>query len=213
MTEPEKIKLREALGTLTVKQTWTIFGIIIGLLGGSFGIGFKVNGYESTRKLSKLQIAHQGAVTQKDTEISQLKSKKFETETQIRDMKVQLRRSEENFSVAKNSLTAIELKTKFLDHFVRYAIAKTDYPDDYSLSKNLFANFVHEMWRTQEQLSVEVAFRQRTRTDTQPVQVGPVVTRKVIKKTTVETVLKTVTFSDGSSYIVPDEISRIVHSR
>ena len=51
---PKRMTLKQVIATLTVTQAWTLVAIIVAVLGGSFGAGFRVCSYIDESKLNRL---------------------------------------------------------------------------------------------------------------------------------------------------------------
>jgi len=114
--------------------------------------------------------------------------------------------------------------TPFLDHFLRYSLAKEQGGDDFERAKSLFVGFVHRVWKAQEDQTVNVVMDTRDRTERELVRVDrPVVTPPSIQKPAStyrwqerrvqETVIKTIKFFDGSTYVIPYEVAGAVHKQ
>jgi hypothetical protein len=79
---------------------------------------------------------------------------------------------------AASETGVLVLKSKFLDHFLRYALAKEKGGDDLERATSLFVGFVHRLWKAQEDAAVKVVTDTQFRTERERVRVDrPVITR------------------------------------
>jgi hypothetical protein len=217
MDDPEKLKLRDLLGHFTTKQLWAAAGALVGLVVASFGAGV----WLASQKHA-LDLAH---MTQaKDESIRKVTS---EVESAAAAHRAKVTELEKQFADAKASADAVsaerawlKLKAEYLEHHLRYELAMSDGEEDIKRARALFVGFVHRLWKTQEDNAVRVAMGTVNVRSDLPLVARPVVGPTVQKPTTVQRfttvqrrVIKTVTFPDKSSYVVPYEIASEVHRR
>ena len=195
--EPEKLRLWQLTGYLTAGQLWALLGVLFAVLAGTFSLGFSAAAYKSSVDASRVQ---------------------GETQRRIDETEGKLRGCVAAAEVAASEKSVLIVKAKFLDHFHRYLLAKERGGEDLERATALFVGFVHRLWKAQEDDAVKVAMEIRSRTETVRVD-RPVITRPFITKPPSqfvsrridEAVIKTVSFPDGTTYVVPHEIAAAVH--
>lgn len=224
MTTPEKITLRGILGNLNAVQLWGLSGAIAGLLATTFSLGFSASHYldkvEHGNRLASQERTLQEA---SDKLRADYELKNVSLNAAIAKVEADLGKSTAELEQVETQRELFLLKSKFLDHYLRYAVAKSESSPDLELTKSLFIAFVHRLWKAQEEAAVNMAFENRSRTEripvtvARPVAIGPFSverpTEEWRERTVRERVIKTVTFSDGSSYVVPYEIASEVHRK
>lgn len=236
MTKPDRLTLRSILGHLTPVQFWGLAGAFVGLLAATFSLGFSASHYlEDVSKKTEEQeherrLAERERIFQEETgELERnCEAEQARLNSTIAQIEADLGTATAAAEQANTQWELFQLKSKFLDHHLRYSLAKAETSnDDLERARTLFVSFVHRLWRAQEEAAVNMAFESRSRTErvqipvrvTHPVNVGPLVVDKHTttyewqERTVEERVIKTVTFSDGTSYIVPYEIASEVHRR
>jgi hypothetical protein len=210
MTEPDKLQIRQLLGHLTATQLWGLLGALVALLAGTFSFGFSAATYSVNLESVRAQIELQKQVDAQQRQLAEVNQKLTQYEA---DAKSQV-----------SEMAVLALKAKFLDHFLRYSIAKEKGGDDLQRATSLFVGFVHRLWKAQEDAAVKLATETQVRTEQERVRVNkPVVTRPFPQKTPPEfvtrertireTVIKTVTFPDGGTYVIPHDVGAAVHKR
>jgi len=210
VTEPEKLQVRQLLGYLTPAQLWALLGVLVAVLAGTFSLGFTAATYAANVESARSRVD-----LQKQVDDGQ---RQFAEATQM------LTRCRADGQTQGSQLGVLTLKTKFLGHFLRYTLAKEKGGEDLARATSLFVGFVHRLWKAQEDAAVKVATETQVRTEQERVRVDrPVVARPFVQKpppefvtrerTIRETVIKTVSFPDGATYVVPHEVASAVHKR
>lgn len=217
MQDPETMKLFELLGHLTAPQLWGICGAAVGVVVAAFSSGMKVAGYKCELKIENLNVQH-------THELGALRNEVINTTEQLRASQTQLEKAvdvaRENESALAAEKAILALKAKFLDHFLRYALAKEQRSKGLVREKNIFVAFVYRLWETQEDAAVSIGMNPQSAPAGQSSRkgmVGPEVAKPSAgygSPEREEPVIKTVTFSyDGSVYVIPSEIASEVHLR
>ena len=208
--KPEELTLRDLIVRLTAKQLWGLICAFATLLIATFTLGFSAATYKSNIDLDRAKIEHGRELAEAKRNLSEV----TEAKTQAKSMA----------QAAASERAAIVLKITFLDHFLRYSLAKEQGGDDFERAKSLFVGFVHRVWKAQEDQTVNVVMDTRDRTERELVRVDrPVVTPPSIQKPAStyrwqerrvqETVIKTIKFFDGSTYVIPYEVAGAVHKQ
>lgn len=228
--DPATLSLRELASRLKPSKIWTIVASLVALVVGAFSAGIATSQYaervvaEGAKLDCQQRLNEQAAAHSK--EIAESVKKRNDLQSQIDNLQKELSDSKMNVDRYTEEQAQAVLHIKFLDHYLRYQLSLTGTNEDKERSKNLFVEFVHRLWKAQEESAIEVAFESRPRTITERVpvvvrrpQVGPLTspTRTTTfedrTRTIQEKVIKIVTFPDGSQYVVPYEIAVEVHKR
>jgi len=179
MPTPEKLTLRGILGHLTPVQLWSMAGAVAGLLAATFSLGFSASHYLDEVARKTVEQEHGNRLASQEHALREESAKlRADYESKHASLNVALDKAEANFGKVTAELEQayrqqelFQLKSKFLDHYLRYALAKSESSNDLDLAKSLFVAFVHRLWKAQEEAAVNMAFENRLHTERVPVSV------------------------------------------